>query len=156
MPVALELGRLKRDEGAIFSKLFNDLKLGTNKQREILTLVKEISLREDIPIIKILEQDRLGEILNNEDIERNQKVSEIIKRLKNRRFPSLTKAEDEFEKYVKKLGLNNHLKLIPPNSFEGNTFSLNIRFKNLKDLEDRKTDFKTSHTSIVSKISRLV
>jgi ParB family chromosome partitioning protein len=141
MPVALELGRLKRDEGVIFSKLFNDLKLGTNKQREILTFVKEISLREDVPIRKILEQDRLGEILNDEEIERNQKVSEIIKRLKNRRFPALTKAEDEFEKHVKKLGLNNHLKLTPPNSFEGNTFSLNIRFKNLKDLEDRKTDF---------------
>jgi ParB family chromosome partitioning protein len=153
MPVALELGRLKRDEGVIFSKLFNDLKLGTNKQREILTFVKEISLREDVPIRKILEQDRLGEILNDEEIERNQKVSEIIKRLKNRRFPALTKAEDEFEKHVKKLGLNNHLKLTPPNSFEGNTFSLNIRFKNLKDLEDRKTDFdKVVKSSSIKKI----
>ncbi len=141
MPVALELGRLKKDEGSIFAKLFNDLKLGTNKQREILTLIKEISLREDVPIVKIIEQDRLGGILNNEEIERNQKVNKIIQYLRNRRFPSLTNVENEFEKHVKKLSLNNHVKLTPPNSFEGNTFSLNIRFKNLKDLEDRKADF---------------
>ncbi len=153
MPVALELGRLKRDDCAIFSKLFNDLKLGTNKQREILTLVKEISLREDVPIVKIIEQERLGAILDNEEIERNQKVSEIIQYLKNRRFPALTKAENEFGKHLKRLRLNNNVKLIPPNSFEGDTFSLNIRFKNLKDLEDRKTDFdKVVKSSSIRKI----
>ena len=141
LTMALELGRMQQKAGEVFAKLFETLKLGLNKQREILTLAKEISLREDIPVLKVIENNILQKILTNEDLDRNQKISKIRIYLKQRRFPVITAAEKEFEKHLKKLKLGNGIKLIPPDNFEGNTYFLKISFKNLIELKDRKASF---------------
>ncbi len=139
--IALELGRLKQEAGESFAKLFEILKLSLNKQREILTLVKEISLREDISTLKVLENNVLQEILTNEDLDRNQRIRKIRIYLKQRRFPVITTAEKEFEKQLKKLKLGNQTKLIPPDNFEGTTYILKFSFTNLIELKDRKATF---------------
>ena len=141
LTMALELGRMQQKAGEVFAKLFETLKLGLNKQREILTLAKEISLREDIPVLKVIENNILQKILTNEDLDRNQKISKIRIYLKQRRFPVITAAEKEFEGHLKKLKLGNGIKLIPPDNFEGNTYFLKISFKNLIELKDRKVNF---------------
>jgi len=141
LTMALELGRMQQEAGEVFAKLFETLKLGLNKQREILTLAKEISLREDIPILKVIENNILQKILSNEGLDRNQKVSKIRIYLKQRRFPVISTAEKEFEKHLKKLKLGNGIKLIPPDNFEGNTYFLKISFRNLIELKDRKASF---------------
>ncbi len=82
---------------------FETLKLSLNKQKEILTIVKEISLREDIPILKVIKTDRVQKILSNEDLDRNQKIRKIRIYLKQRRFPVITAAEKEFENQLKNL-----------------------------------------------------
>ena len=139
--MALELGRLQQEAGESFAKLFEILKLSLNKQKEILTLVKEISLREDISILKVLENNVLQEILTNEDLDRNQRIRKIRIYLKQRRFPVITTAEKEFEKQLKKLKLGNQTKLIPPDNFEGTTYILKFSFTNLIELKDRKATF---------------
>jgi len=141
LTMALELGRMQQKAGEVFAKLFETLKLGLNKQREILTLAKEISLREDIPVLKVIENNILQKILTNEDLDRNQKISKIRIYLKQRRFPVITAAEKELESHLKKLKLGNGIKLIPPDNFEGNTYFLKISFKNLIELKDRKASF---------------
>jgi len=141
LTMALELGRMQQKAGEVFAKLFETLKLGLNKQREILTLAKEISLREDIPVLKVIENNILQKILTNEDLDRNQKISKIRIYLKQRRFPVITAAEKKFEGHLKKLKLGNGIKLIPPDNFEGNTYFLKISFKNLIELKDRKASF---------------
>ncbi|MCK4860164.1 MAG: ParB N-terminal domain-containing protein, partial [Candidatus Omnitrophica bacterium] len=122
LAMALELGRLQIEAGECLAKLFQTLTLSLNKQREILSLVKEISLREDISILKVLENDILQKILTNKNLDRNQKIREIRIYLKQRRFPVITAAEKEFEKHVKKLKLGSGTKLIPPDNFEGTTY----------------------------------
>jgi len=139
--MALELGRLQQEAGESFAKLFEILKLSLNKQREILILVKEISLREDISILKVLENNVLQEILTNEDLDRNQRIRKIRIYLKQRRFPVITTAEKEFEKQLKKLKLGSQTKLIPPDNFEGTTYILKFSFTNLIELKDRKATF---------------
>ena len=141
LTMALELGRMQQKAGEVFAKLFETLKLGLNKQREILTLAKEISLREDIPVLKVIENNILQKILTNEDLDRNQKISKTRIYLKQRRFPVITTAEKELESHLKKLKLGNGIKLIPPDNFEGNTYFLKISFKNLIELKDRKASF---------------
>lgn len=137
LSMALELSLLEQDAGVALANLFRDLKLSLNKQREIFTLVKEIALREDMSIIEVIEEDCLQEILNNENLDRTQKTREIRSYLKKRRFPALTKAEEEFKKQIKKLKLGNGAKLIPPHNFEGNTYTLSLYFKNEHELNDR-------------------
>jgi len=141
LAMALELGRLQLEAGECLAKLFQTLTLSLNKQREILSLVKEISLREDISILKVLENDNLQKILTHKNLDRNQKIREIRIYLKQRRFPFITAAEKEFEKHVKKLKLGSGTKLIPPDNFEGTTYTLKLFFKNLIELKDRKASF---------------
>jgi ParB family chromosome partitioning protein len=138
LAMALELGKLEQDVGEGFAKLFETLKLSLNKQKEILTLVKEISLREDIPILKVIKTDWVQKILTNEDLDRNQKIRKIRIYLKQRRFPVITAAENEFENQLKKLELGSGTKLIPPDNFEGSTYILKLFFRNLNELKDRQ------------------
>jgi ParB family transcriptional regulator, chromosome partitioning protein len=138
LSMALELGRLNQDAGEGFAKLFEILKLSLNKQKEILTLVKEISFREDIPIMNVIKNDRVQKILTNQDLDRNQKIRKIRIYLKQRRFPVITAAENKFENQLKKLNLVSGTKLIPPDNFEGTTYILKLFFKNLTQLKDHQ------------------
>ena len=63
--MAMELGIMPSDEALAVVKLFDSLKLSLNKQREILTFIREISLRETLSILDLLEDNRLKEILND-------------------------------------------------------------------------------------------
>jgi ParB family chromosome partitioning protein len=140
LAMALELGRLQLEAGECLAKLFQTLTLSLNKQREILRLVKEISLREDISMLKVVENDNLQKILRNKNLDRNQKIREIRVYLKQWRFPVITAAEKEFEKHVKKLKLGSQVKLIPPDNFEGTTYTLKLFFKNLIEFQERKAN----------------
>jgi ParB family chromosome partitioning protein len=141
--MALDLAGMSWDDAKGFVELFNTLKLSLNKQREIVTLVKEISIREDTSIIQVLEEPYLKKVLTDENLDKNQRTHKVRIYLKQRRFPSIAEVERSFEKYRKKLNLGKHIKLIPPNNFEGPTYTLNITFKTLKDLKDLETAFNT-------------
>ena len=139
LAMALELGRLQQDVGEGLSNLFETLLLSLNNQKEILTLLKEISLREDISILNVIKNDRVQKILTNQELDRNQKIRKIRIYLKQRRFPVITAAENEFEKHLKRLKLGSGTKLIPPDNFEGTTYILKVFFKNLTELKDRQS-----------------
>ncbi len=141
LPVALELHKMSKDVEDGFVELFSVLKLGVNKQREILTLIKEISLREDIPMAEILEGLHLKRILNDENLDKNQKIRKIRSHLKQRRFPAITCAERWFEEHRQNLKLGSGIKLIPPDNFESPTYFLNFSFKDLKELKHLKKIF---------------
>jgi len=135
LSMAVELGRFEKDAGITFAEIFNDLKLGLNKQRELITMINEISLRENIPVMKVIQESDFQEILQNDELDRTKRTEKLRFYLKKRRYPSITRAEEKFEELVKKLKLGNNMKLIPPKNFEGNTFIIKLYFNNLKDLQ---------------------
>ncbi|MBW1893992.1 MAG: ParB N-terminal domain-containing protein [Deltaproteobacteria bacterium] len=141
LPMAMELGIMPSDEALAVVKLFDGLKLSLNKQREILTFIREISLRETLSILDLLEDNRLKEILNDKDLDRVQKTRMIRFNLKKRRFPAIVKIEQEFEAKRKRLNLVHGLKLIPPKNFESTEFMLTMSFKSLTDLKNLQTAF---------------
>ena len=142
LSMAVELGTFEKNAGITFVKIFNDLKLGMNKQRELITLISEISLREDIPVMKVIQESGFQKILQNDELDRTQKTEKLRFYLKKRRYPSITRAEQKFEELVKELKLGNGMKLIPPKNFEGNTFSIKLHFNNLKNLQDHADTLK--------------
>jgi len=83
----------------------------------------------------------LKRILNDEDLDKNQKIRKIRSHLKQRRFPAITRAEREFEEHRQNLKLGSGIKLIPPENFESPTYFLNLSFKDLKELEHLKKIF---------------
>ncbi len=141
LALALELHKMSKDVEDGFVKLFNVLKLSVNKQREIVTLIKEIALREDIPTAQVLEGQPLKRILNDEDLDKNQKTRKIRTYLKQRRFPAITRAEQVFEEHRQNLKLGTGIKLIPPDNFESPTYFLKFSFKDLNELKNLKEIF---------------
>jgi len=141
LPMAMELGAMPPDEASAIVKLFDSLNLSLNKQREILTFIREISLRETLSVLDLLEENRLKEILTDTDLDRVQKTRLIRFNLKKRRFPVIVKTEQEFEANRKRLNLGPGLKLIPPKNFEGTEFMLSMSFKSLTDLNNIQTAF---------------
>ncbi len=153
LAMALELGKLAPDVGAGFVELFENIKLSLNKQREIITYVQEIALREEIAILELLNEDRLQAILNQTELDKNQKTRIIRSYLKQRRFPAITSAERAFEKLIKELRLPRGIKLIPPTNFEGLIYTFTINFKDLTELIEHKTTFdEIIHNPYIKKI----
>ena len=138
LPVALDLGELEPETGAAFVKLFSDFKPSLNKQREMITLIKEIALREAVPALDILNENGFRAILNNEDLDITQKIRDVRSYLKQRRFPALASAEETFQMRLKKLKPGKGLKLIPPANFEGSDYIFSLYFKNLETLKNRR------------------
>ena len=140
LAMALELEMLEKDEGSAFAILFDNLKLSLNKQREIITHIKEIAIIDNISIINLLTKSHLREIADDKDLDRNQKINKIRIYLKQRRFPEITRAEKELEKKIKKLKLGSNMKLIPPKYFEGKGYRLNLYFESLEKLKKLKVN----------------
>ena len=136
LSMALELGALEPLAAEGLVRLFEQLKVGLNKQRELLLLLKEIAEREEATIPHLIAEKSLQKILKSVEIDRAVKRQKVRSYLRQRRFPAITKAETEYRKWVKQLKLGSHINLTPPKDFEGNTFSMNLRFNNRRELSD--------------------
>jgi ParB family chromosome partitioning protein len=138
LSMALELDKFNPADGQALLGLFDYLKLGLNRQREMLLLLEEISLREEIPIQQLVSEEPLSHILENTKIDRSIKRQKVRTYLRRRRFPMISKAETHYKAFVRQLKLGPNIMLIPPKEFEGMTYTLTIRFDNQKELQNAK------------------
>jgi len=136
LAMALELGELENSTGTRFADLFCNLKLGFNKQREILRLAQEIALREDVAIGALFAEKALAEILDTRDMDRNLKARHLRSYLKRRRFPTIADAEEAFVQCVKNMALGPGVSLKPPANFEGRRYTLTFSFQNRSELAE--------------------
>ena len=138
LSMALALDLFNAADGQALLGLFNHLKLGLNRQRELLLLLEEISQREEIPIQQLMTEKPLNHILENTKIDRPIKRQKVRTYLRRRRFPMISAAETQYKAFVKQLKLGPNINLMPPKDFEGMTYTLTIRFDNRKELKDLK------------------
>lgn len=137
---AVDLSRFSHEDALSFFELFRVLKLSQNKQREVITLVQEIAIRENIKPVEVLQSKEVGAILDRPELNRNEKGAKVRACLKRCRFPTLAKTEERFSKEVKALKLNEHIHITAPSYFEGGPHTLRMTFKSMKDFEEhRKT-----------------
>lgn len=139
--MALELGELDPKAAEALIDLFDMLKVGLNRQRELLWLLKEIAIREDIAIPQLVAEKAMQKIWRNPELDRAVKRQRIRSYLRQRRFPSISRAEKEYEKLVKQLKLGSRINLIPPKDFEGMTYMMTLRFDNHEELYHLKERF---------------
>ena len=138
LSMALELDRFPPADGQALLRLFANLKVGLNIQRELLLMLEEISLREEIPIHQLMAEKPLRHILENTEIDRSVKRQKVRMHLRRRRFPMISKAETQYNAFVKQLELGRNINLMPPKDFEGMTYLLTIRFDNQEELKNLK------------------
>jgi ParB family chromosome partitioning protein len=140
LSMALELDRFNPEVGQALLGLFDDLRLGLNRQRELLLLLEEVSQREEIPIRQLMTEKPLKFILKNTETDRSVKRQQVRTYLRRRRFPMISEAETQYKAFVKQLKLGPNISLMPPKDFEGMTYMMTIRFdtqKELKNLKDK-------------------
>jgi ParB family chromosome partitioning protein len=137
LSMANELATLDPDSAVAFTLLFDRLKLSLNKQKEIITLITEISRRENIAGLQVMQDQKIREILDAEDLDRGQKGRYLRAILRQRRFPRIVSAEKKYDLLCKNLKLGSDIKLIPPKEFEGTTYTLNLNFSNLTHLKEQ-------------------
>ena len=134
LSMALQLGKMDAKDSEMLVALFNRLRLGLNRQRELLVLVTEIAQRENISIQQLIAEQPLQDILQNADLDRAIQRRQIRSLLRQRRYPAITEAEANFQTQVRQLKLGKHIQLVPPRDFEGTTYAMTLHFKNQQDL----------------------
>ena len=135
LPTAKELESLEPDSALAFARLFDQLKIGLNKQKEIITLVKEIARREGLSMQELLEDKPFMDIISDRNLDRSQKSHKLRSFLRQRRYPRIVEAEKFFKTHRKNLKLGEDIKLIPPKDFEATTYGLNLTFTDLAHLK---------------------
>ncbi|MGD8294487.1 MAG: ParB N-terminal domain-containing protein [Desulfobacterales bacterium] len=135
LTVAMELESLEADCAIIFNRIFDQLRVGINKQKDIVNLSREISSREGISLKEVLEDDHIIDIMTHRDLDRGQKSRRLRAYLRRRRYPRIVEAEKKFETYRKNLKLGNDIRLIPPKNFESTRYGFNLTFTSIEELK---------------------
>lgn len=131
---ALEISTWGYEAAQAIINIILDLHPGQNIQREIITMLKEIAVREDLKMIDLLQFSQFTKILENSELKRSQKIEKLRTALKSRRFPVISAHQDRFATLKKKLNRGG-LQLQAPYNFEAQNFTCSIQFKTLEELK---------------------
>jgi ParB family chromosome partitioning protein len=127
---ATQLLEFPPGDQAEIGRLVSELKLGENKLKEVLTFLREISLRDGL-MIRELVQGEIEAIASDIRLSKVQRTHRIRRRLREMRYPQLTEMERDFREKRKGLGLSPGISLHPPPYFEGDTFRVEFGFRNV-------------------------
>jgi ParB-like chromosome segregation protein Spo0J len=121
---------------ALFEWIAN-MKLNSNQQNQFIAYATDISIREEREIAQIFQEKQILELLNNKNLNIPQKAKSLLKILKCRRFPSLTRSEEAFQKTVSRLDLPAEISVHHPPFFEGPDYRLEILFRDGEQLKKK-------------------
>lgn len=131
LAMALTLGRETIEFSTICADIFGELRIGLNRQREILLFISEIAVRDGILPLDLITDAAIEEIRADADLDRPLKVRRIRDWLYHRRYPNLAQAEDIFAERRSRLKLGDHIQLNAPRNFESDIYTLSIQFSDL-------------------------
>ncbi len=137
--VADELHHLGHAGASVLGTLFAELKIGMNKQREIMRLCREVAHREGLSIPAFVASREFQRIVGDKQLDRSRKTAQLRAFLLQRRMPALTRARKRFASLSAQLDLPENVRLIPPADFEAPTYRLTCDFNSLADLKDLST-----------------
>ncbi len=113
--------------------LFSSLKLGENRLREMLTLLEEISQRDQIRVKDIVHRPEIQAILSQKELTPSQKTELVKKVLIDFRYPKMRQMEKGFEKKRRDLNLPPHLSLHHQPFFEGGGLRIEFQFETMEE-----------------------
>jgi hypothetical protein len=114
-------------------QLFKDLALGEGKQKRFFNLIRDISFRLGATISAYLRTQEIDHILKHPDLNIPQRIQHLKELLQEQLSPLHSQAEEEFTKQVRVLQLPPQCIISHSPSFEKDTVTLSIAFKNFDD-----------------------
>jgi ParB family chromosome partitioning protein len=118
----------KEDQQAILP-LLDALQPGENRVKEIISFLREISLRDGVSLSSLLAHKDIAMILSDQETQRPQRIEQLRRIIKEMRFPRLSGMEKKFAEYKRSLSLPPQISFHPPSFFEGEEFRMELRFK---------------------------
>jgi ParB-like chromosome segregation protein Spo0J len=112
------------------------LRPGENRVKEIISFLREISLRDGVPVSSILTREDIGELLADTQTPRPQRLEQLRRIVKQMRFPLLTAMEERFTAYKQSITLPPQISFQPPPFFEGEEFRMELRFKDFQEFRE--------------------
>ncbi len=131
----------------LFLNIFKNIKMGQNKQLEIVTNSIEIAKRDNLPLSRLLGSEEIQQLVMHEHPDENYKADCLRSYLKKLRFPELSKALENLQHTIRELKLNHGLKLYCPENFEGDDFSIFFEFKNIEGFKHHLNKLSSMHKS---------
>ena len=142
MKVALELLTLPVEDRIKLHTLFEQLELGGGKQKRLLVLCKDLAGRQNINITTLLNEECYTDILEHQEMNRPQKGASLLSCLYKQLFPESNKAEEDFDKRIKRMELPPSCTTTHSPAFEKDEVILSITFPTLTAMEEQITKIK--------------
>jgi len=125
LPDLLQLTRRERQK---IVHLIEALNLGGNKQKRLISLCRDISLRHNILLGSLLDDTEFKEVIEHPLMNIPQKTTRIFDILQRRCFPLSSRAKEIFQSQVRDLLLPETFTISPSPFFERDETTLSIRF----------------------------
>lgn len=131
------LERLNEADRQPAIQLLLDLSPSKSSQKEILEYLHDLSLREEVPISTLLQEEAVQRIFTRRPANLPQQREAFRHWLKARRFPVLHQAKTKFEQTCKTLKISDKVKLIPPPFYEGREYEVRFSFREPEEFRRR-------------------
>lgn len=131
---AIQFLEFAAEDQAEIGRLISELKLGENTLKEVLSLLREISLRDGLKVRELVKGELEGIAFDTTD-SKVHKTNRVRKRLQEMRYPRLKELEKAFHEKRKVLGLSPGISLHCPSYFEGNKLRVEFRFGNVGEFK---------------------
>jgi ParB/RepB/Spo0J family partition protein len=127
------LNKMKSQDQEQFVTLVNILHLGKNRQKELATLLADLSRLKNLSFYDLLNEEDVVKIVEHKKLTHSQKTAKLFEWLKTQRFPAYSKVEKKFVELIRSLKIPNNLQIKHSPYFESDWFSLQFSFRNLDD-----------------------
>lgn len=131
---AYELLDLPFAERLALYDIIKTLALGFGKQRQLIEACKDLATRNSTSIHGLLSDPKVLEIINHPEANVPQKATNLLGLLELLRHPRYGAARETFKKIEGGLGLPKGVTLSHPLSFEDDSLTLSISFRNRGEL----------------------
>ncbi len=125
---AVELSGWDYESAIIISDILKLLRCSASIQVEIIERVEEISIREDMPRLDLLNDSNFREIVSDRNKNSRVKTQSLRDLLSRMRYPRLIERERKFMLDVQSLRLPQSVRIVPPQAFEGNGWKMELHF----------------------------
>ncbi len=132
--VSIELGKMSFSDRLALFDVINHLRMSVGNQKKFIATCRDLAARDNIPIMAVLSDPETKQIIDHPQANPPQKCANLMTLLERKRFPRLSEAEKEFQRFAKSLGLSKGTTISHTPSFEKDLVTLSITFKNREKL----------------------
>jgi hypothetical protein len=137
LKTAFKLMDLDRADGIALFAIIAQLRLSSSNQRKIIDHCLALHHRRHRPIAALLAEPECLEIINHPEANPPQKTAMLMSWLTGQCYPRLTEAEKEFRGFAGKLQLPKGITIDHSPSFERDSLTLTIDFKDQAHLTEK-------------------